>query len=52
MLEGINALLAAFGALWSAVFQAPLYGSLTWGYFLVSVSIIGIVISFFVARLK
>lgn len=52
MLDGINALLQCFGYFWQAFFTAPLYGSLTWGYFSISVVVMGILISFFIARLK
>lgn len=52
MLDGINSILNAFGSVWNSIFNAPLYGSLTWGYFLVSCSVIGILISFFISRLK
>lgn len=52
MLNGINALLDAFGSIWSSVFSAPLYGDLTLGYFSIAVAVMGILISFFVDRLK
>lgn len=52
MLEGINALLGAAGDMWSAFIQAPLYGSLTWGYFLIAAAIMDIFIVFFIGRLK
>lgn len=52
MLDGINALLQSFGLIWQAVFSAPLYGDLTWGYFLIATTVMGILISFFVARFK
>lgn len=52
MIEGINALIQAFGLIFKAVFDAPLYGDLTWGYFVVGCSVIGIMISFFIARMK
>lgn len=52
MLDGVNALLNAFGSIWSAVFSAPLYGDLTLGYFLIAVAVMGILVSFFIARLK
>jgi len=52
MLDGINALLQCFANMWTAIFDAPLYGALTWGYFLVSVLVINIFISFFIARMK
>ena len=52
MLEGLNALISAFGSVFNAFYTAPLYGDLTWGLFSVSCSVIGIMISFFIARLK
>ena len=52
MLDGINALLECFGLFWTSVFNAPLYGSLTYGYFVISVAVMGILISFFIARMK
>lgn len=52
MLEGINALLESFGMIWTSIFSAPLYGDLTLGYFSISVVVMGILISFFIARLK
>lgn len=52
MLDGVNALLQSFGLIWQAVFSAPLYGDLTLGYFSIAVVVMGILISFFIARLK
>lgn len=52
MLDGVNALIESIGLIWQALFDAPLYGALTWGYFLVSVAAIGILVSFFIGRLK
>lgn len=52
MLDGINALIRAFGLIFAAMFGAPLYGDLTWGMFLVAAAIISIMITFFVRRLK
>ena len=52
MLDGINALLQCFKSMWTAIFNAPLYDSLTWGYFLIAVLVIDIFISFFIARMK
>lgn len=52
MLDCINAWIQVFGMLWEAFFKAPLYGSLTWGYFCISVAVMGILISFFIARFK
>lgn len=52
MLDGINALISCFGYFFTAIFEAPLYGDLTWGWFLVCVSVMGVLISFFIARLK
>ena len=52
MLEGINALLSAAGDMWTSFVEAPLYGSLTWGYFLIACAIMEIFIVFFIGRLK
>jgi len=52
MLDGINALLQCFANMWQAIFSAPLYDELTWGYFLISVLVVDIFISFFIARMK
>lgn len=52
VIDGVNALIQCFGMMWEAVFNAPLYGALTWGYFLISVIVISIMISFFIGRMK
>lgn len=52
MVDGVNALLKAFGLIWQAVFTAPLYGSLTWGYFVIAVAVMGIFLTFFIGRMK
>lgn len=52
MLDGLNAVFDAFGYMWTAIFDAPLYGELTWGYFAISACIMSILISFFVDRFK
>lgn len=52
MLDGINALIQAFGLIFSSIFNAPLYDELTWGMFLIACMVIGILISFFIARMK
>ena len=52
MLDGINALVQAFGLIFNAIYNAPLYGDLTWGIFLVACMVIGIMISFFISRMK
>lgn len=52
MLDGINALITCFGDFWTAIFDAPLYDSLTWGWFLVSCLVIDILITFLIAKLK
>lgn len=52
MLEGLNAWIEAFGLIFSAIFNAPLYGELTYGWFLVGTSVIGIMLSFFIGRMK
>lgn len=52
MLDGFNAWLQAFGLIFKAVFEAPLYGDLTYGWFIVGCTVIGIMISFFIGRMK
>lgn len=52
MLDGINALLNCFGYFWQAIFAAPLYGDVTWGWFLLAVNLMAVLISFFIARFK
>lgn len=52
MLEGINALIQAFGLVFAAIFNSPLYGDLTYGWFLVACSVIGIMITFFISKMK
>ena len=52
MIEGMNKLVDAFASIWSAIFSAPLFGALTWGYFLVACTLIEIFIVFFIWRLK
>ena len=52
VLDCINDWIDVFGMFWTAIFTAPLHGSLTWGYFCISVAVMGILISFFIARFK
>ena len=52
MIDGINALIQAFGMILAAMFNAPFYGSVTWGMFLVAAAIMSILLSFFVNRMK
>lgn len=52
MLDGLNAIFDSFGLIWDAIFNAPLYDDLTWGYFLIASSVMAIFISFLIARLK
>lgn len=52
MLDGINALISAAGDMWLAFMNAPLYGSLTWGVFLICVAIMDIFIIYCVGRFK
>ena len=52
MLDGINALLSAAGAMWQSFMQAPLYGSLTWGTFIICVIIMDIFIVYTVGRFR
>ena len=52
MLEGLNAWIEVFGLIFAAVFNAPLYGELTYGWFLVGSAVIGIMITFFISKMK
>lgn len=52
MLDGLNALIQGFGLIFKAVFDAPLYGEVTWGFFIVACTVISIMISFFISRMK
>lgn len=52
MLDGFNAWIQGFGLIFFALFNAPLYGDLTYGWFIVGSTVIGIMISFFIARMK
>lgn len=52
MIDGINALVQAFGSMWQAIFNAPFYGALTWGYLLVAILIMDIFITFFMSKIK
>lgn len=52
IIDGLNALISAFSLIFQAIFQAPLYQGLTWGYFLIACSIMAILISFFISRFK
>lgn len=52
MLDGINSLIGAAGDMWISFMNAPLYGSLTWGTFLISCCIMDIFIVYCVGRFK
>ena len=52
MLDGLNAWIEAFGLIFAAVFNAPLYGELTYGWFIVGSAVIGIMITFFISKMK
>lgn len=52
MVDGINALLSAFKSMWDAIFSAPFYGALTWGYLLVSILVMDILITYLISKLK
>lgn len=52
MLEGFNAWIESLGLIFASVFNAPIYGDLTFGWFIVGSTVIDIMISFFIARMK
>lgn len=52
MLDFINACFEIFGNFVSALFQLPFYGTLTVGYAVVGISVMGIVIVYFLGRIK
>ena len=52
MLDGINSLIGAAGDMWNSFMNAPLYGSLTWGTFLIACCIMDIFIVYCVGRFK
>lgn len=51
MLDALNSLIYAFSYVFYQMFSAPLYGEMTWGYFLIGTTIMGILISYFVSKL-
>ena len=52
MLEGINALLAVFSQFVQMLFPLPFYGAITVGWLFVSIELIGIIVAYFIYRLK
>ncbi len=51
MIDALNDLIYAFSYVFQKVFSAPLYGSMTWGWFLIATTIMGILITYFVSKL-
>ncbi|WP_300845039.1 hypothetical protein [uncultured Acetatifactor sp.] len=52
MLEWINALLDLFGSFCLWLLQAPFYGSVTVGYVLVAMALMGILFNFLIRRFR
>lgn len=52
MLNGINNMIQAIRILVYSIFSLPFYDSVTWGHFVVACTIMAILISFFVNRMK
>lgn len=51
MIDALNDLIYVFSYVFYNMFSAPLYGAMTWGYFLIGTTIMGILISYFVSKL-
>lgn len=52
MVDWINALLDLFAAFCTWLLQAPFYGSITIGYVLIAMAVMGIILNFLVRRFK
>lgn len=52
MLEWINALLDLFGSFCLWLLQAPFYGSVTVGYVLAAMALMGILFNFLIRRFR
>lgn len=52
MLEWINALLDLFGDFCLFFLNAPFYGSITVGYVLIAIAVIGVILNFVFVRVK
>lgn len=52
MLEGINSMVLAIRHIADAIFSLPFYQEVTWGHFIVAVTVMAILISFFISRMK
>lgn len=52
MLDGLNALITAAGLIFTSMFNAPFYGEMTWGYFIIGTLVISIMLTFFIGRMK
>lgn len=52
MLDYFNALLQIFGRFVTMIFSLPFYDSMTFGYTLVGIAIMTIIVCYFMERLK
>lgn len=50
MLEGFNSILSVFGEFVSAFFNLPFYDSITVGWLVLGIEILGVIATFLVAR--
>lgn len=52
MLDGINSLIQCVGLFWSMLMELPFIGALTWGYFLIAVALMSVMIGYFFSKMK
>lgn len=52
MLDGFNAILSAFAEFVSMFFSLPFYGSITLGWLIVTIEIIGLIVVYLIARFR
>ena len=52
MLDGINILIQCVSLFWSMLMELPFIGALTWGYFLIAVALMSVMIGYFFSKMK
>lgn len=52
MLDGINSILSVFSQFVQMIFSLPFYGTITVGWLVVSIELVGIVVMYFIYRMK
>lgn len=52
MLDGFTALIQAYGYMVQVFLSAPFYGSLTYGYLLISIAVVSIVFRYLIFKLS